>query len=346
MRDSPSESSSHKDTLDLLLAGLAAGDSLGSTSEFVPQPEIPGLYVKYRDRGWPFRQVGGGSFDWKPGQPTDDTDMAMCLVRSCRELGRFDGEDVAQRFVQWMRSDPPDIGWTTQRTLGAIADGTAWHQGGLPAYRVNPLNAANGSLMRNGVVPGIADDLNDAFRITLSHGVMTHYAPLPQLCCAAQTYLIWQLLTDRQPFANDWVAGFRGCFDEWLGGTDDVVVRAWHENVAEDMSDAWATIEQADWGSETFDPFGISYSGREGYCLLTLQIAVWAVQWSLREDSLPVPESFPAEVFDRHGPWVLGWVAMVGHDSDTYGAAAGPLICAAHRDLPKELSKGLWVIES
>ena len=29
----------------------------------------------------------------------------------------------------------------------------------------------------------------------------------------------------------------------------DAVVRDWHENVAEDMSEAWATIEQADWVS-------------------------------------------------------------------------------------------------
>ena len=346
MSNSQGNSIPPEDTLALLLAGLAAGDSLGSTSEFVPQSDIPDLYAKYRDRGWPFRQVGGGSFDWKPGQPTDDTDMAMCLVRSYRELGRFDGEDVARRFVQWMRSDPPDIGWTTRRTLGAIADGTAWHQGGLPAYRVNPLSAANGSLMRNGVVAGMAADLGDAFRITLSHGVMTHYAPVQQLCCAAQTYLIQQLLVGHQPFAKDWVADFRGCFDEWLGGTDDVLVRDWQQNVAEDMPEAWATMKQADWSAETFDPFGISYSGRTGHCLLTLQIAVWAVQWSLREDPLPVPGAFPAEVFARQGPWVLGWVAMVGHDSDTYGAAAGPLIAAAHRELPKELTEGLWVLES
>lgn len=346
MKNNPDESSAHKDTLDLLLTGLAAGDSLGSTSEFVPQSDIPDLYAKYRDQGWPSRQVGGGSFDWEPGQPTDDTDMAMCLVRSYRELGRFDGEDVARRFVQWMRGDPRDIGGTTRLTLSTIADGIVWHEGGLATYQTNPRNAANGSLMRNGVVPGIADDLNDAFRITLSHGVMTHYAPLPQLCCAAQTYLVWRLLAKQQPFASDWVVDFRGCFDEWLGGTNDDVVRAWHENVAEDMPDAWATMEQADWGAEAFDPFNISYSGREGYCLLTLEIAVWAVQWSLRGDSLPVPEGFPAEVFDRRGPRVLGWVAMIGHDSDTYGAATGPLIAAAHRELPEGLTEGLWVLET
>ncbi len=47
--------------------------------------------------------------------------MAMCLVRSFRQFGRFDGPDVADRFVQWMQGDPRDIGGTTQTTLSGIA---------------------------------------------------------------------------------------------------------------------------------------------------------------------------------------------------------------------------------
>ena len=345
MNDSQDETTSHSDTLGLLLAGLAAGDSLGSTSEFVAQSRIPELYRKYRDQGWPFRQVGGGSFGWKPGQPTDDTDMALCLVRSYRELGRFDGEDVSRRFVEWMRGGPPDIGGTTHTTLSGIANGTPWFEGGLAEYRRNPNGAANGSLMRNGVVAGMANSLADALRISLLHGVMTHYALLPQICCAAQTYLIWRLLEGGRPFAGDWLAEFQACFEGWLDRADDELVRQWHENVAQDMSAAWVTFAEADWDADTFDPFDISYGGRAGYCLLTLQIAVWAVQWSLREAPLPVPDGFPGEAFCRQGPWVLAWVAMIGHDSDTYGAAAGPMIAAAHDGLPEDLTRDLWVLQ-
>ncbi len=105
-------------TLRLLLTGLASGDSLGSSAEFVPQSQIPALYAKLKAKGWPFRQVGGGAFNWKPGSPTDDTDQAMCLVRSYVELGRFDPADVAKRLVAWLDSGPPDVGGTTARTLG------------------------------------------------------------------------------------------------------------------------------------------------------------------------------------------------------------------------------------
>ena len=53
------------DILRLLLTGLAGGDSLGSSSEFIPQAKIPAPYAKLKDKGWPFKQVGGGMFNWE-----------------------------------------------------------------------------------------------------------------------------------------------------------------------------------------------------------------------------------------------------------------------------------------
>jgi len=147
----------HLNHLRLLLTGLAAGDSLGATSEFVPRSSVPELYAGLRDTGWPFHQAGGRM--WKRGQPTDDTDMAMCMVHSCLEHGSFDGADVARRFVDWMHTSPPDMGITTRRTLSRIVGGAPWYEGALEDYRKSPDNAANGSLMRNGVVAAMADSL-------------------------------------------------------------------------------------------------------------------------------------------------------------------------------------------
>src|SRR5690348_14142182 len=103
--------------LDLLLAGLAAGDALGATAEFTPQTRVPQLYAEHSAAGWPFRPVGGGAFRWRAGEPTDDTDMALCIVDSFHSRKEFAPEDVAARFVAWMKSGPPDIGGTTRRTL-------------------------------------------------------------------------------------------------------------------------------------------------------------------------------------------------------------------------------------
>jgi ADP-ribosyl-[dinitrogen reductase] hydrolase len=86
-----------------LLLGLAAGDALGSTSEFVPQSEISALYSHVKDEGWPFKQIGGGNSCLNPGDPTDDTEMALCILRSFLEDGSFYPKNIAKEFVAWMR---------------------------------------------------------------------------------------------------------------------------------------------------------------------------------------------------------------------------------------------------
>ena len=333
-----------KARLRLLLSGLAAGDSLGATSEFVPQARVPEVYASCRAKGWPFRQVGGGTFGWRPGEPTDDTQMAMRIVRSFLDRGEFDGQDVAQRFVEWMRSGPRDIGNTTRRTLAGIAAGAKWFEGGLAEYRRNPGNAANGSLMRNGVTPALAKDLDDAFRVTVSHSVMTHYAPLPVLCCAAQTFLIRELLEGRNPIDGDWLSGFRESFTLWIAKAEDEPCAAWRASVGDHLEQAWETLTNADFDADSFSPFATSFAGKDGYCLLTLQIAVWAATWAKRNVALPDPPGYAAEVFARTGPWTLSWVVLIGHDADTYGATAGPLIAAACGDLPEALTDGLQAL--
>ena len=65
------------------LAGLAAGDAVGTTVEFMPR----GSFEPLRD------MVGGGPFNLRPGQWTDDTSMALCLAESLTEKGGFDARD-------------------------------------------------------------------------------------------------------------------------------------------------------------------------------------------------------------------------------------------------------------
>ncbi|OPY50585.1 MAG: ADP-ribosylglycohydrolase [Methanosaeta sp. PtaU1.Bin112] len=334
------------DLLRRLLAGLAAGDSLGSTSEFVAQREVPGVYHRMKGQGWPFKQVGGGHAGWNPGDPTDDTEMAFCMVRSFVRRGRFDPQDVAQEFVSWMRNGPIDIGTTTLRTLLACEGKDNYWEGGLHFWRENPRYAANGSLMRNGIVPGMAENLEDAFSFTLKQGMITHYAPLPQICCLAQTYLIWNLLKDKK-LQEDWVESFEVEIDEYFQEIRDAEIRDWFDNVGE--NDAYRRslekFRETDWEIEQFDPFSIDYERGIGYCLLTLKIAIWGLHWSLEPRAREPPEGFPPEVFEAEGPARLAWVAMIGHDSDTYAAVAGALIAAAHPELPTGFISGLKALE-
>jgi ADP-ribosylglycohydrolase len=57
------------------LVGVHAGDSLGATLEFA---SAESCWARYPDG---LRDiVGGGAFDWAPGDPTDDTDLTVALA--------------------------------------------------------------------------------------------------------------------------------------------------------------------------------------------------------------------------------------------------------------------------
>ncbi|MCA9926113.1 MAG: ADP-ribosylglycohydrolase family protein, partial [Anaerolineales bacterium] len=73
------------------LLGLAVADAVGTTLEFKP----PGTFTPIDD------MLGGGPFNLKAGQWTDDTSMALCLASSLVKTRTFDPVDQMQRYVRW-----------------------------------------------------------------------------------------------------------------------------------------------------------------------------------------------------------------------------------------------------
>ena len=70
--------------------------------------------------------VGGGPFDLKAGEWTDDTSMALCLGDSFIQHGTFDARDQMNRYTNWyehgyMSSTGAcfDIGTTVLAAIGA-----------------------------------------------------------------------------------------------------------------------------------------------------------------------------------------------------------------------------------
>jgi ADP-ribosylglycohydrolase len=70
-----------------ILLGLVAGDALGSTSEYQSREMVLATLRKYQDEGWPSRQVGGRAFGWTPGEFTDDTALALAILRGSKHKG-------------------------------------------------------------------------------------------------------------------------------------------------------------------------------------------------------------------------------------------------------------------
>jgi ADP-ribosyl-[dinitrogen reductase] hydrolase len=119
--------------------GAALGDALGAPFEFlrgrnVPSP-IPALELPW--------------MDLPPGSTSDDTAMARNLMRSLVACDGFDPEDLIRRHVEWLGTDPPDVGALTGRVLRRVARGEdartvareVWEQRG------PEVSAGNGSVM-------------------------------------------------------------------------------------------------------------------------------------------------------------------------------------------------------
>ncbi|MCB1956638.1 MAG: ADP-ribosyl-[dinitrogen reductase] hydrolase [Rhodocyclaceae bacterium] len=120
--------------------GLAIGDALGATVEFMTPTEIA---VAHRRQGGRHTEiVGGGWLRLRAGQVTDDTTMALALGEAILGAeGRIEAEACAKAFDGWMRSRPVDIGNTVRRGILHFRNTGAVH---VPPSQ----DAGNGAAMR------------------------------------------------------------------------------------------------------------------------------------------------------------------------------------------------------
>jgi len=122
------------------LFGLAAGDAVGTSVEFMPR----GSFTPLGD------MVGGGPFHLKAGQWTDDTSMALCLGTSLVECRGFEARDQMERYWDWYQNgaysstgDCFDIGSTVRQALQRYKTTDEPFSGSTVPY-----SAGNGSIMR------------------------------------------------------------------------------------------------------------------------------------------------------------------------------------------------------
>jgi ADP-ribosyl-[dinitrogen reductase] hydrolase len=174
------------------LVASAAGDALGATLEFISREDVAERFGMHRDI------TGGGWLGLRPGEVTDDTQMACCIAHSLVNCRGFDPHDIAQRFVAWYRSNPPDIGDTTRHALRLLESGTSWDQAGWETHlALRPSDASNGSVMRSAPVALYARSdpaLNTRCSAEVSR--ITHANPLCVQGCVALNAAIATLLND------------------------------------------------------------------------------------------------------------------------------------------------------
>lgn len=116
--------------------GLAIGDALGATVEFMTPTEIHHSYGIHNTIR------GGGWLRLPAGQVTDDTTMSLALGQAILDGHGFYPLLIARAFDQWMRGKPVDIGNTVRRGL------IQFRRTGLPFVDENPMDGGNGACMR------------------------------------------------------------------------------------------------------------------------------------------------------------------------------------------------------
>ncbi len=117
--------------------GVAVGDALGATTEFLTPREIRHKYGVHR------KIIGGGWLHLKPGRVTDDTEMSLALGRSIIDKSGVVATAVAEAFSDWMRTKPVDIGNTVRRGI------IHFRNTGEPFVPENEFDAGNGACMRS-----------------------------------------------------------------------------------------------------------------------------------------------------------------------------------------------------
>ena len=262
-----------------VLLATAAGDALGAGYEFTHPSADTAIEM-----------IGGGPFNWAPGEWTDDTAMAIAIAEVAAtgvDIGHGVGLDgVAAQFVRWFDSNPADIGNQTRAVLSqrpASAEAMTAR-----ARAITGRKGGNGSLMRTAPVAlAYLDDVHGCSAATAEIAALTHDDERAIQACQIWTHAIRH-------------AVLHGTFDgvrDYLAGARDAVSEFWEP-----------LLDQAEQGSpEDF--------ANNGWVVHALQTAWWAITTTDAGDT-------------RHLQRALEAAVRAGGDTDTTAAIAGGLLGA------------------
>ena len=266
--------------------GAAAGDALGAGYEFT-KPEDSQI----------IEMIGGGIFDWKPGEWTDDTQMSLSILFS---LANRDSsiESIAQSFLDWYNSNPPDIGNQTRSVLSSTAKASEMRTVATAFMDANPEAAGNGALMRTSPVVLIA--LNDKEKLK------NHAAEIASLTHAhvdsVNACILWTLAINEAIYSQNEAESF-----DWVN-----TVRAGLDYIESAERDRWSLIIDR---AESEDPNTFTPNG---WVISAFQAALSVILHT------EIPERNPSDHFRN----ALVNAVKIGDDTDTVASIAGAYLGA------------------
>lgn len=166
--------------------GLAVGDALGGTTEFMTEREIKEKYDYLTEI------IGGGVWSLEPGEVTDDTMMTLCVADGILENAENPMEAIGRYFMKWYQSRPKDIGNIIRHVFEKYEGD--WFEAAFVAHMDMGQSGGNGSLMRCLPVALAYKELADIDRVTIMQSRMTHYDPRCAEVCVMYNRIANRLL--------------------------------------------------------------------------------------------------------------------------------------------------------
>lgn len=235
------------------ILGSAVADALGAPFEFGPA----GRYSRQFPHpvvGGIGEMVGGGAFDWAPGEFTDDTQMALALASALEEAGGFDEATVWTHFRAWI-AGARDVGATTSAALSHES-----HVGAAASAHemLDGRSGSNGSVMRIAPIGvfGVSVGRDRLFEIAVAQSRLTHHDPVASAAAAFVAEVI-RLSIEGVPF-------------------EDALIEATEMMVDSPLAEVFATGLAPALG-RGWDP-GLDDGPHNGTARTAVAQAVWAVR--------------------------------------------------------------------
>lgn len=291
--------------------GLAVGDALGASMEFAV-PDVPAYPTTLR--GPQTEVVGGGPFFVKPGQTTDDTQMAVCIAKSLTENNMvFDENIAAKHYISWYH-DLFDGGRTTLKSIENLINGIQPELSGYETWICNNKKACgNGSLMRTAAL-GVAysdKSMEKIIDVSFRDSIITHFDFRCQLACAVYNCVIASLINDASQclYYNA---------SRYLADATEILLSKYQGHHVE-IFDAKIDLQKdIDMGFLSNNPNvygeepGLHIIDTQGFVRIAFRLAMWYLNNT---------ESYEASMID---------LINRGGDSDTNGAIVGAMLGAHH----------------
>lgn len=172
------------------LFGLACGDALGATLENQNKEED-------NQYGYLKEIVGGGIFDLKPGDITDDTLLMLCVANGILKNPENPKENIGEEFIKIYKELMKYAGTTIKCTIEKFLECHSWYDASLHSSEVlNWQAAGNGSLKRSLPVALYYKDYDKMIKITKEQSQLTHRSKVSERACCFYNTLIYFYIKD------------------------------------------------------------------------------------------------------------------------------------------------------